>query len=864
MSRPHAHRTSPSKPPLRYPGSSASDSTTGQEVRLVTNAYCITTDPKEKTIYEYSVQVCMSEGHRDIPAKVLNRNFVSRTIRKILMIDLVPQLLGNDSSKSTIVIDSNLESIYSTAIFNLTCPKTRDSVPTSNGITFKSIIVKSDLINRLHVDIIIEFSRTVVLTPREPVLLTSIMHHKPLLTMLRYGSVYYKYLEEMRTDYTNDRRLDLISQHTMGLSMSGIRTTTSNQNLVVINCAHSYITQLYHLIDLLATFIMSRPVEPIRLIHDRPLMSNSHLVPEICSTNGREEWFKTFSSLLDGFKCRTDIMGERLLLRFDLTEESASNQLMSDSATSEPITVEEYYKRIGIHLNYPNLPCLKSRSHTHPFCPLEMCTLLSGQKVPIFRLSQAARNQLTNYNKPKPDVSKTSSVRARNELSMINQSMFDALGIKISQQPVEASGSTLAKPILQYLGKEYEPQRDYWESGTFYQAMHLIGNWCVVNTVEIDPDLEYRFFVDFSQFCKRFGFNMGEPFFINKSKEELLDNGINRLIEECQRLTKMKLKFIMFVIDSSSTNLNRLIHLTFDEHLSVTATCLRIDSILNFRQHRSIFRTLVHKLNARLGGTNFTYNSKTLAKLSLKLDDLMIIGLDVTHPDNELSGVSIVGCAYTYSNDLFRHRSLVWPQAARTEIIDKIDVLSRRLLHEYHAENRGRLPKQIIVYRDGVSHEEFKRVRSHEITEFQRILDEVSIEAKHDKPVLSYIIAQKRHSMRFYQVSNDVGISNPPSGTLIDQDIVSNNGREFYLYSNTSPQATARPLHYHVLLNGLGIENLQKLTYFMCFNFGKCSGTLSMPSSLRYAHNAAYDARNRVIASREFSENRFYPSKFFC
>lgn len=843
-------------------------------INLVTNAYSLDLNKSGPTIHEYQLSITTASGCKDVQPKVLTKNFVSRSIRKLVLEEIVPKLIDIDadpkSSKGVVIIETNLGAIYSSVPLQAL---NKDSRQTENEeVLFENVSVKTDLLTELTINIGIKFSRSFLLnsTEQSSSFLTSVLHHKLFLTWVRYGAVYYMSHENFRDNHTIlENRLDLISKHILGISISGIKRSINEQNFVVINCSHSYITQPFRLIDLLATFLTNQPVENIRLDHStkQPPSELPRMI-EIASVKGDEAWFSSFSSLLLGFKCRATGPVESNI-RFILTEESATNLLIMNPETNNFMSVYDYYLSLGINLNYPNLPCLKSQSSRHTFYPFELCTLLAGQKVPIFRLSNTAGHHLAALNKPDPKVSKQSSSKARDEIVRINQLEFSTFGLKISNDPIKTSGSILQKPTLEYRDKRVEPERDYWESSKFYNTVNLISKWCVVTTTHIDQHRTRGFFTLFGQFCTRFGFLIGEPYYLEKSKDEIMTtpDGVELVIDECQKMTDGNLKLVIFVIDSNSTTLNRQIHLSFDEYQGIAAACLRAENILNVRKEKSIFRTLTHKLNTRLGGTNVVYHSHTLERLSLRGEDLMIIGLDVTHPDNELNGVSIVGCAYTYGPDLFKHRSLVWPQTARMEIIGKLDCLMRRLLHEYHTENTGALPRQIIVYRDGVSHEEFEKVRSSEVTKAQKVIVELSNEMRQPKPILSYIIAQKRHTMRFFRIArvkNEDVPTNPPTGTLIDQDVVTQEGREFFLYSNTSPQATARPLHYHVLVNGLGIENLQKLTYFLCFNFGKCSSTLSMPSSLRYAHNAAYDARNRVIASREFSENRFYSSKFYC
>lgn len=782
------------------------------------------------------------------------------------MRDIIPNLSGPNVTPGSIVIDTNLDSIFTLAPlseYNYQHPISGSSSQSQHGIRFTNRPVDTDLISTLRVDIVIKYRGHLDINPNNysPGLLGAVLHHELMIQMMRCGAVYYTVTDLPRR---SAERLDLISCHLLGISLSGARRFSNNKAFVVVNCTHSYITQTHKLIDLMATFVAGRPIESVPIYHHfqgpyEQLLR--YLSPELAMISANDESFQEFRNILTGYKCSAfDYRGKEVILRFTITVEPASH-LFVDRRT----TVLDFYYRLGVTINYPNLPCLKSRSADHPYYPLEMCWLLAEQKVPIFRLSTSAKTHLVQMNKPYPNVSRRTSMKARDDIASLNRDQFNAFGLQLSREPLEAVGCTLNKPALEYKNQVLSPTRDYWESGLFYRPTDLMNNWCVVDTVGVNSNALMSFMSNFCEFSAKFGFRMSRPHKIDKSKQEIMDHAdcLDDLIRMCSSVTNRELRFVMFIIDSNSTKLNRMIHLTFDDHPTVTATCLRQCSVMNQRQHRSIYRTLIHKLNARLGGTNLIYNRDTWEQLDMDSGEIMVVGLDVTHPDNELSGVSIVGCAYTYCKDLFRHKSLVWPQTARKEIIDRMGPLMERLISDYQHEN-DRLPRHILVYRDGVSHEEFDKVRVHEITKAAEVIEYISSKTKEPKPKISYIIAQKRHTMRFYRKALGDSVDNPPGGTLINRGIFHQEGREFYLYSNANPTATARPLHYHVLVNGISLDVLQKLTYYLCFNFGKCSNSLSMPSSLRYAHNAAYDARNRVIACREFSENKFYTTKFFC
>ncbi len=97
-------------------------------------------------------------------------------------------------------------------------------------------------------------------------------------------------------------------------------------------------------------------------------------------------------------------------------------------------------------------------------------------------------------------------------------------------------------------------------------------------------------------------------------------------------------------------------------------------------------------------------------------------------------------------------------------------------------------------------------------------------------PKICFSIVKKRHNTRFFSYdkqSNQTNNIQPGNkiiflnkinffilGTVIDTDINSPNGFDFYLNSHVAIQGTARPILYHVLYDDIGFtsDEIQQLT----------------------------------------------------
>lgn len=77
---------------------------------------------------------------------------------------------------------------------------------------------------------------------------------------------------------------------------------------------------------------------------------------------------------------------------------------------------------------------------------------------------------------------------------------------------------------------------------------------------------------------------------------------------------------------------------------------------------------------------------------------------------------------------------------------------------------------------------------------------------------------------------------------------------DFYLCSHVAIQGTARPVHYHVLLDEMNIpvNELQKMIYHQCYSYARSTTPVSLHPAVYYAHLAGARARaHENIATSE-------------
>ncbi len=137
----------------------------------------------------------------------------------------------------------------------------------------------------------------------------------------------------------------------------------------------------------------------------------------------------------------------------------------------------------------------------------------------------------------------------------------------------------------------------------------------------------------------------------------------------------------------------------------------------------------------------------------------MLVGYDVTHPTNLGPGMgqhapSIVGLVASIDKDLTTWPAVAWNNSAGQEELGRELIFhfqSRLVMWQKH--NRGRLPKNIVIFRDGVSEGQFKIVLDREVQYIRQACDLKYGNEK--KPRLTVIVSVKRHQTRFYPTDPD-------------------------------------------------------------------------------------------------------------
>ncbi|KJZ77147.1 hypothetical protein HIM_03468 [Hirsutella minnesotensis 3608] len=263
------------------------------------------------------------------------------------------------------------------------------------------------------------------------------------------------------------------------------------------------------------------------------------------------------------------------------------------------------------------------------------------------------------------------------------------------------------------------------------------------------------------------------------------------------------------------------------------------------------------KVNAKLGGAT----SRTMAPWKSqptyfpKERPTMIVGVDISHGAPGGNSPSTAAMTMSVDRDATRYAAMVESNGYRQEMLTSSNVhfLFGQLVDEWKKGHEGSFPKHIIYFRDGVSEGQFAQVLEQEISEMKLYFRGKAPQMP--MPKFTVVIATKRHHLRFFP-SGAQGDKNGNAlpGTLVEKEVTHPFMWDFYLCSHVAIQGTARPVHYHVILDEMGVpvNDFQKMIYHQCYTYARSTTPVSLHPAVYYAHLAGARARaHENIATSE-------------
>ncbi|MCJ1469025.1 hypothetical protein MMC07_007657 [Pseudocyphellaria aurata] len=515
----------------------------------------------------------------------------------------------------------------------------------------------------------------------------------------------------------------------------------------------------------------------------------------------------------------------------------------AQSGSLGEISVEDYFfQKYGIELENPKLPLVDVGTRDNPkYLPPDLCDIVKGQR----------------YRKKLTAVQTTAMITAAVKLSTTNAEdisnigmevigirprspVLAAFGLTIDPKMITVPGRILSTPSLVYRNREqFMPRSASWNMrGQQFNKANNAINWSTLrlslqppNSHQESPQ-QINFFRDS---LKTYGLNIGQSqnFTANISKDEDQNDKVIRA--KLEQISRTPATILLVILPDDNKHTYSRIKFWADFRLGIHTVCSIAKKFYGHKD-QAFYANIGLKFNLKMGGINQLIGEDHLG--IVKEGKTMLVGIDITHPSpSSVQGApSIAGVVASIDNKLAQWPGSIRAQESRKEMVSDLEDMMMERLRTWQKKNNNRLPDKILVYRDGVSESEYEKVLSQELPCLEKACEKVY--PTNAKPKISVIIVGKRHHTRFFTVRDGEPDRNPVNGTIVDRGITMHHGWDFFLQAHKALKGTARPAHYVVICNriGLGVDALETLTHNLCYLYGRATKAVSICPPAYYAH----------------------------
>jgi eukaryotic translation initiation factor 2C len=547
------------------------------------------------------------------------------------------------------------------------------------------------------------------------------------------------------------------------------------------------------------------------------------------------------------------------------------NEKQKGQAQAKVTTIADYFERKYGRLGYPELPLLATKKGD--MFPMEVCKIIPFQRYG-YKLDPEQTSSMIKIAVTRPEPRRAEILNGVKRLGWDKDPYFREYGVRVDNNMLKTEARLLANPELLFGGStRHNPKiAGRWDlrGKRFLEPNRVpLTSWGFIGCGTGDKStvgLE-----DLKAFAKEFarvykghgGIVKTDPFVAVYPYSMDYPQMCSTAYQQTGQNFKAAPQLLFFVLSTRNELVYRRLKKNMECRLCIVTQMLQADHV---RKNNAQYHSNVSmKVNAKLGGATaraIPSNEKRPDYNYFKVPT-MIIGLDVTHgsPGPELKP-SIAALSMSIDKTATKYCASVQTNGYKTEIIQGMVMhdMFPRLMKYWVGQNRCS-PQHVYYFRDGVAEGQFSQVIDYEIKELKRIFRD----GGYPVPRFTVIIATKRHHIRFFpqpknpQTTDKNG--NPLPGTLVEHDATHPFHWDFFLASHVAIQGTARPVHYHVIMDEAKCnpDELQKMIYHQCYQYIRSTTPVSLHPAVYYSHLAAERGRSHedeAASSREIPSGK--------
>lgn len=513
------------------------------------------------------------------------------------------------------------------------------------------------------------------------------------------------------------------------------------------------------------------------------------------------------------------------------------------------ITVEEYFwDQYQIRIRAWNMPLVETTREG--VFPMETITPHPFQKY-NYKLDGDQTSKMIKFAVTRPRERGSDIMANVKTLRWANDPYLKEYGLQIKDQMEGVKARVIPNPTVQFAKTKKDPGvSGRWDLRDQVFTMpnpRPLKAWAVVVVNNSVPQAAVQNFV--STFVKQYrghGGNVQTPQppikALTLARSASVGSDMERIYNEVGKQFQMSPDLVMYILPTKDAVTYERMKKSMDIRFATLSQMVQSAHVM--KAQPQYCSNVAMKVNAKLGG----YTSKITNSPNFFPVPTIMIGVDLSHGSFGQTGqmqASLAAMTMSMDKDCISYAARCQTNGYRVEVLTKNlvrDVFKPMVLN--WCKKNQVSPVNIFYFRDGVSEGEFQKVLDSEIDEVRKCIDDVG----HTKCKITVIVGTKRHHIRFFPEKPADGDknSNPLPGTVIETEVTHPFHYDFYLCSHVAIQGTARPVHYHVLMDEINmpVDLLQTMIYHHSYQYVRSTTPVSIHPAIYYAHLAA--ARGRA------------------
>jgi len=562
-------------------------------------------------------------------------------------------------------------------------------------------------------------------------------------------------------------------------------------------------------------------------------------------------------------------------INFDKTPSNTSISIKDINGNEVTLNLVNYYnKQYGIKIKDENQALIEvkrpkkgAENEEETIYLIPELVYLTGVEDSNFGKDKSTRNRITSKTKMNP-LMKINAIKSINDLINSDvkkvyknkkgdqkelksaKEIKDIYGIRFGNN-LTIQGRLIPQPNLLFNGgnKVVTPKNGLFRSECPNRTIRLTNNNLFFLYEEREKADCQNVFMNIMQKCRTKGFTFAPDFHpkkvagysisMTKSWDKISDD-LSKALEK----NNGHEYGIIFLSQNLSHFYERLKNYFYKRNI-VTQFCLT-RKVNDRKIGNSIQFNIIEQFNIKMGGENHRIHF-VKENVMKNTDIYLVIGLksQVERRSNKIK-YCMTSTKSQFLNSVYT--SVKECNNTKQDRQELLKAMFKEAISTLTANTPHNCPPNFVfLYRKGGNYLENIKLAIDEKDVFINVIKELENANKNMEIPFYYICCNLKCDLKFFEYNdsnNHKGYFNPKSGLIIDENVTQKNKFEFFVQPQFVNQGTATPAHYQVMCaykhsdDKLKLEQLERITFYLCFYYFTWSGAIREPGTLKMAETA--------------------------